>query len=192
MAYATLADVKEEGSFGNTVDDRLLQQKLTNAQAMIDNFCNRHFEAVAATRSYNRFYAGIRGGSLLYLDSDLLTLTGLTNGNGAAIPTDGSGCWLEPRNEPPYGVIRLKSAYVFTLDVDGDITVTGTWGFTATPPADIQEATVQLANYLYRLRDSQVFDVTADMSSGQLTIPKGVPVSVMKILNNYRRPRINL
>jgi hypothetical protein len=90
---------------------------------------------------------------------------------------------------PPYHWIKLYSntGVYWQWDVDEWVSVTGTWGYSATAPADIVRATTVLAAYLYRQKDSQVFDVTAVPEAGVITIPSGIPATVMKIIGRYKR-----
>lgn len=52
---------------------------------------------------------------------------------------------------------------------------------------DVWEAVIELAAYLYDLKDSQVYDVTATPETGMMVIPKGVPAQVRLAINAYRR-----
>lgn len=117
---------------------------------------------------------------VLYLGRDLLTVTTLTNGDGNVISS--TGYWLEPRNDPPYRQIRLRSSESWVFNTDGEITVAGTWGRTSSPPDDIVEAALELIAYRYRNRDNPVFDVTASPEIGVITVPKGFPITVERIL----------
>lgn len=199
MAYASLAQLKNYLGISVTSDDTLLTDLLARAQQAIDSYCHRSFEARTETRYYRQDAVAIADPfgydithevlnpvyDVLYLDDDLLAVTTLTNGNGETIPS--SGYWLEPRNGPPYWYIRLKSAYNWEFDTDGEISVAGTWGYATTAPDDIVHATVRLAAYFYRQKDAQVFDTTAMPEVGVITIPQGIPADVKLILNHYVR-----
>ena len=119
---------------------------------------------------------------VLNLRRDLLSITTLTNADGNVISS--TGYWLEPRNDPPYRQIRLRSSEAWIFNTDGEVSVNGQWGFSSAPPLDIVEATLQLAAYLYRNRDNPVYDVTASPEIGVITVPKGFPAHVRKILEN--------
>ncbi len=192
MAYATLAQFREykiqpNGSASApvpTTDDALITRLLGVAQAEIERICRRTFEAVAQTRTYGDTNARIVD-QRLYLDRELLTVTSITNGSGQVVPA--GGYWLEPRNEPPYSMIFLKTSYVWLINVDTEIEVTGTWGASATPPADIEQATLELTAYLYDLRKQQNYDVTAVPELGQMIIPGGFPKHVENVLKSHKR-----
>ena len=85
--------------------------------------------------------------------------------------------------------IRANSAkyWRYTTDPEGGITVTGKWAYSLTPPEAIKQATIRLAAYLYKQRDAQVFDITAQPEIGVITVPKGLPADVKQILDGFRR-----
>jgi hypothetical protein len=190
MAYATLADVKIYTDIQEAGDNALVQRLLNTAQRYIDAETNRTFEASTATRYYTEAARDERNSTILHLDADLLTVTELLNGDTDQTEITATDYWLLDRNEgPPYHWIQLTtngSSY-WQWDTDGWVEVTGTWGYTTTAPADITQATAQLATYLYRQKDSQVFDVTAIPEAGVITIPQGIPATVKKIIDKYRR-----
>jgi hypothetical protein len=183
MSYASETDLKGYLGISGTSEDTLLAALLARAQKVIEDYTGRTFEASDGTRYYDASY--VEGDTLL-LDADLISLTSLTNGDGTEIPSE--GCWLLPRNSPPYYAIRLKSSYSWTFDTDGEIIVTGSWGYSTTPPATITHATIRLVAYYYRQKDTGVFDVTVFPEAGVLQVPKGLPEDVRILLEPYRRP----
>jgi uncharacterized phiE125 gp8 family phage protein len=194
VAYGSLANLKTYLGITKTEDDAILTALLPRAQGIIDRYTGRTFEAVTQTRYYERIAQDWTDWRLLVVDGDLLTVTSLKNGDAAATVISPSDYWLWPFSAPseraPYWGIRLKENGVTTgweFDSDGRVEVTGTWGYSATAPADIEHATLRLAGYLYRQRDAQVFETTADPVTGQMTIPPGMPKDVRLILDQYRR-----
>jgi len=191
MAYATLEDLRGYLDIDITSDDPLLQEAIESAQSYIDSQTNRHFEAVTATRYYDSS-ARSRWDSRqldLYGD-DLLTITTLTNGDSSGTVIAAANYWLTPRNEgPPYHGILLKSDITdyWEWDTDYWVSVAGTWGYSATVPDDIRQATLSLAAYLFRSKDSQVFETTAIIESGAIAIPQGIPATVDRIIGRYKR-----
>lgn len=181
MAYATLVQLKEYLSISTDADDHLLERLLSAATAVIEQYTGRCFAATPATRRYG---AERISGSLLLLDGDLWSLESVTNAAGETIPA--GGVVLIPRT-PPHYALRLRMDYSWSVSGENDtVSVTGAWGWSATPPADIVQACVRLAAYFYRQKDSQVFDVTAIPDAGVITVPKGLPVDVRIILDRYR------
>jgi len=117
-------------------------------------------------------------------------VTALVNGNGTPIPA--TGFVLQPANEYPKYMIRLRRGYhwTYTSDPIQAIEVTGVWGFV---PADhprhqeIVQAIIRLAGYLYKQRDSQVWDNTSFLEGGILTIPEGAPRFTLDVIENIAK-----
>jgi hypothetical protein len=185
--YSTLSDLRDylssNGGLG-TAQDGLLTDCLLRAEGFIDAYTRRDFAGTAGTVYYSRWTANVAGPAL-YLDRDLVELTGLVNGDGQTIPV--GSVWVEPRNEgPPYRVLRLYSSYVYSWNTDSEITVSGTWGFSTRAPADIQGAAVRLAAYIFRLKDTGPGDVAGFSEAGETTIAKGLPEELKFTLAPYR------
>ncbi len=197
MAYAALADVRTYLGIATaeTGDDTLITALIARAQSIIDRYTGRKFEASASTaRYFERFALDRSDRSLLLVDEDLLTVTELKNGDNDETIISSSDYWLWPYNAVadgvPYWGIKLKDNATndgWEFDTDGRVKVTGTWGYSATAPDGIKHATIRLAGYLYRQRDSQVFETTADPVTGQMIIPPGMPKDVRLILDGYKR-----
>jgi hypothetical protein len=185
MAYCTASEVNVYSGIPST--DAAMIALIPRAEAMIEEFTRRTFEARTETHYYN-----VPDGRELYIDDDdLLTISALTNGDGTVLTT--ADYYLYPRNTNPKWAIVLKqsSDYVWEDDADGNtegvISVAGTWGYSATVPDDIKHACIRLTTYLYRQKDSSVMDSVAYQEAGILTIPKGIPQDVLDILTRYRR-----
>lgn len=183
--YTTLEALK--GYLGiaatETNDDDLLSTLINSATDFINNRCGRQFMASTRTCYYGR---GSLRGQLLILDNDLLSVTTLTNGDGTVITADDYLLW--PRNITPYAAIRLKQNRVWSFrDSDSEIVVTGQWGYSITPPADIVQACTRLAAHLYRQKDASFFDATSTPEMGGLVIQRGIPPDVDQLVRMYRR-----
>ncbi len=187
MAYATLAQLRAEINITATTDDTLLSDKLTRAQGIINAATGRVFEAATATRYYDAV-ANVDG-LTLNLDDDLLSISTLTNGNASVIVA--ANYTLLPTNTSPKYAIRLRAskgiAWEYLTDPENAISVAGTWGFSATAPADIVQATIRTAAWLYKQRDSQVFDTISVPGTGEIIVPPGLPRDVQRICGAYRR-----
>lgn len=192
MAYASLADIKiyrgintaTSGSLASTKDDVILAACLTRAQAQIDAYCDRTFEAAAtATRSFDAVRDVSDDGRTLYLDADLCSITTITNGTAVAV----TKYVTVPTNVTPYREIRLKASagesFTYSDDPEGAITVRGKWAYSTKAPADIVQATIRLAAYMYAQKDVSTFDVTAFPGEGMMTVPQGLPKDVREILD---------
>lgn len=185
MAYTDSTALKAYLGISGTGDDALLSSCVTRAQAIVDAQFSATFEAETETRYYTQY--DIENSNVLWLDMPLLTVTTLTNGDGDTISAD--DYWLLPRNDAPYWYIKLKSGGTTTayeFNTDGEVSVAGTWGYTATAPGEIVQATLRLAGYIYRQKDSQIFDTTAILELGTMTIPGGIPKDVERLLSIVR------
>lgn len=189
----TAVGLTDAGSGTHTItkaitDNDLLSDLLDEAQKYIESRTGKIFESTTATRYYRQPAVD---GTILYLDEDLLTITTLTEGDESGTEIPSTEYWLLPRNEgPPYRRIELKanSDYSWDWTTDGEISVEGTWGFSTTAPHDIRRATIILAAYLYRQKDSEVWDVVAVPEAGVVTIPQGIPATVKRIISKYQNP----
>lgn len=198
MAYCTLADLKEELGIPTltTGDDALLAKKIVNAQAFIDAYTRRTFEAPSDTIRYYAVGVDTVERDLL-LDTELAAppTTVKTNFDAVTpVTIPATDYVLLPRNKAPYYGIRIlgSSPYYwrYTSHAEKAIEVTGKFAYSTTPPADIAQACIRLAGFLYRQKDASVYDVTASLETGQMIIPKGTPQDVVNILNNRRRPTL--
>lgn len=187
MSYITLAELKMELGISGTADDALLATKIAQAQSWVNVFTGRAFEAEAATRYYG---AEAVDGQLLHLDGDLLAVTTLRNGDADATEIPAGGYVLLPRNTDAKRAIRLNSDYSWQLDSDCWISVTGSWGYSATAPEDVRAACLILAAYLYRLKDSQLMEAISTPELGLVTISQGMPPQARQLLARYRRMEV--
>ena len=188
MAYCAASDVKTYLGITGSGDDTLIGSLCTRAQAMVDAYTGRTFEASSNT---DRKFDAIRDvkGQVLYLDADLASINSVTNGDATVVTS--AQYVTEPRTATPYHALRILGsaniAWTYSTDPENAITVNGKWAYSTAAPADIVHATIRWAAYLYRAKDAQVFDVTASPELGIITVPQGIPADVQKILDPYRR-----
>jgi hypothetical protein len=191
MAYTTVSALKTYlGVVGNT-DDALLTALIARAQAIVDAYCGRTFEAAQdSTRKLDAKLSVSPDKRTLYVERDLCAITSITNGDGVSVAA--SEYVTEPRWETPfYGVtLKRESDIRWTWDdtPEDAITVVGRWAYSATAPADIVQATERLAAYLYRQKDNMSDLDRAVAVSGNMTVlPQSLPRDVQLILAPYRR-----
>lgn len=183
--WGTTGTIAQGGGTITPTQQALMGSAINEAESAIDSHTRRIFVGTAGTQFYNRFQQDQVRGQAFYLDSDLYSLTAVTNGDTTTIPV--GSVWLEPRNEgPPYRIVRLKSPYVWVWNTDSEVQFVGTWGWGTVPPSDIVGATKLLAAYYYRLKDVGPADVAGFNEGGQVTYPKGIPDTVKIILEKYR------
>ena len=185
MAYASVQQLKDYLGIDPGDDDYLLQELADRAAGIIDAYTGRRFEAETDTRYFQE--SDTDGNDLPLYGNDLLTITKLTNGNGVEIAA--ADYRLFPRNRNPKWLIKLDEgkSWNFTTG-DSEISVAGTWGWSAVAPADIQHACIRLAAFLYRQKDTSA-DIDRPMITGDgVTImPSGLPSDVQKLLDRYKR-----
>jgi len=189
MAYIAIDDMRQHLDIESDDDDEALFDAIADAQSYIEDQTNRRFEANTETRYYGRDALSPDNSCLLLVDDDLLTVTELLNGDSDSTEIVTANYWLYPRNETPYYGILLKTdvSDYWEFDTDYWVEVTGTWGYSATPPGDIKRACKHLAAFFYRQASSQIFDTTAIPEAGVITIPTGIPATVERILSRYRK-----
>jgi len=195
MAYASVTDLRSFLSIDSATDNALLETLIGRAQRWIEQQTGRVFEAIAdSARTFDALADtaldddGRR--SVLLLDRDLCAITTVTNGDGAVIA---AGQYVtEPRNEPPYWAIRIKASHgtrwTYTDTPENAISVMGRWAYSASAPADVVMATVDLTAYLYRRRgvEGASLDRVVISPSGVTMAPPGFPQSVVSVVARYQ------
>lgn len=188
MAYATLAELKAYLGFDNstrvsTQENDLLTSLLARAQASVDGMCQRTFEA--STDTVHHFDGRAIGGRVLYLDGDLCAITSVVNGDGITVA--GTAYTTEPRNVTPWHALVLRPTADIAWDgVTADIAITGKWAHSTSAPADVVQATIRLAAWMYRQKDNTGND--QPMIAGNVTIlPSRLPADVTEMLQPYKR-----
>lgn len=175
---------------GLDADDQLLEQFIDSSETQLENWTSRKFKAQKQTRVYD--YPDDDPYSIL-LDGDLQKAIRLTNGDGTVIPA--VDFVYQPANrgiandrKPAFAITLINDA-VFTYDTTPIqcIKLRGWWGWSMEPNAYTEQAVKRLTAFLYKQKDSQVFDSTAFLDGGVLVIPQGIPKYVADFIN-YHRP----
>ncbi len=191
MAYTDFSSLKLYLGNSTTADDVLLGFLIDRAQAAVDQYTHRLFEATADTTRYFTVGKDTWGRDLIF-DKDICSITTVKtnadNGTGGTTITSTYYTTM-PRNETPYYGIRLLNSanyqWEYTNDPEAGISVAGRWAYSLTAPDDIIQATTRWAGYMYRQKDAQVFDVTAIPDAGVIQIPQGIPADVKALLDPY-------
>jgi hypothetical protein len=208
MAICGLSELKDYIGSTGTSYDSLFNAALAAAEREVLNYCHRStawsgFEAsTGLTRYYTEQdvislpvgaqYPSAYTQTVLWLgDADLLSVDTLTNGDATAISS--TSYWLEPRNRGrgAYRAIRLRSGAAWSWQTDGEIAITGTWGYSSDPDPAIVGCVKETAKYLIDLRLTQTASITAMPDLGQLTIPQGMPKHVETVLRKGGYVRTN-
>ncbi len=192
MAYTTVDLVKTYLDISSTGDDTLIVDLIDSAQTWIETKTARTFESTGdTTRNYT---VGIdTDGLTLWLDEDLAAITTVTTNADASTGTElSTGEYVTmPRNFGPYYALKIKASsdeyWTYTDDPADGVTVTGRFAYSVTAPNDIAHLCKRLTAYLYRQKDAQVFDVTAILGAGLVTVPQGFPSDAQDIIDSYHR-----
>lgn len=202
--YTNVLALKQYLGIAADTDDTLITRLIIRAQGIIDDYCNRSFEASADTTRYfdcptaqggrvltdYQFNQRRVSSPTLWLDRDLCRITSIVNGDGTTISP--SQYFTMPANGVPliYG-IKLKGSsginWTYINDPEQAIAITGRWAYSLTAPPQIVYACERLAAWMYRKKDAQVFDDTAFAEGGVMHLPKGIPADVIQILNQNQR-----
>lgn len=196
--YCTLAEVREFGMFetNDTENDALLGNLIDRVCALINNKCGRVIVPDADETHYFtlddiadcEYEGGIKIGDLM-LDDTLLSVTTLTNGNGDSIA--GTEYFLMPRSYERKSYIRIKEAstVAWEFDTDGYIAVAGRWGYTATVPADVKQAAIEMVLYCFHRRgdNMMVVDRPQQSQDGTRFLPAAWTQFGKEVYEHYRR-----
>lgn len=195
MAYATLAQLKAYIGAQKTTDDGLLGDLLERATKVIENRLGFGFAASSDTIKTFDAVADVDrvDGSILHFRTWLAAAptTVKTDADGSPITIPSNAYILLDRTVgPPYWGLKIKGSadYVWewTNDPEMGITVEGKWGWSVTPPEDIVHATVRLAGFMYRQKETGAeADRAAVLSDGVMLLPAEIPKDVLAIVNKY-------
>lgn len=186
MAYVTLDDVKGFLGVSGTGDDTLILALIDAAQEMVDQFCDRCFEAsVDEVRVFDCVYPTVIGRDL-FLDADLCAVTEVVNGDGSVVMADE---YVTQPVTPPFFALRLLDAsqkvWTYAASPDGALQVTGRWAATITPPPVVVHATRELVAWLYRSYDRQGGGEQGTAPAAPMAAP--LPAVVTTLLEPWRR-----
>lgn len=190
--YITLQNLKDYADFGTSTDDSLLNDLISRAESIIESYTGRKFAASGITGRYFDALEDVDEYTL-YLDQDLAGITVIVNGDGTEISSN--EYVTEPRNETPYYGIKIKAStckyWTYSIDPENSILVSGYWGYSQTPPEDIQHATIRLASWLYNQRETSL-DADRPMVTpeGVTILPAKLPTDILTILNKYKKVHV--
>ena len=185
-SYCTANDIAQALNIAGSQDDAWLTTLVSSASAWVDAHCGVPAGGFApASDSTRRFDVCALEDGELRLDMPLVSLTSLTNGDGTSIDT--ATVRLQPINGPHYWSIRMLSTGPGWQWVqDGLFAVTGKWGWSATVPTPVKEATVMLAAWLYKRYQAGLQDAANNVEIGQMMYSERMPKQVVALLAPFR------
>jgi hypothetical protein len=199
MSYATLAEFKSyisEMTGGvqtvfTVAEDALLQKFLDQADAEIEGQTGRSF-GQGSNNHIHYYTKDDVDDKTLHLDADLVSITTLTNGNGAAIAS--TDYWLLPMNasvtgqnayDGSYYAIQLKDGHDWQFDTNGRVSVNGRWGWMQGAPVEIVRAAMRIA-YWYWVKRNET-GATNVAGEALTTESDAYPADVRIVLDRYTR-----
>jgi len=188
MSYISVAEAKAYiGGISGSGDDALMATLIDAAQSFIEGYTNRVFDAVDGVE--RTFGMQDVVDDMLILDRDLSAITSITNGDSDVLVA--TEYVTVPANDTPYYAIKLRKFsnlyWTYTDDPEDEIVISGAWGYSETPPADILQATYDIVKTVYRSRDSNTDAGRTFISGGVIITPAEVPKMTLLTLNRYRR-----
>lgn len=189
--YCTLSDLKTVLRINDTVDDTMLEARITEASRVIDQHCDRRFYADSSATA-RIFIAPTHD---LVLVDDISTTTGLviktdSAGDGTYATTlTASQYQLEPVNGlakgSPVTMIRsIGESFPITAAPAG-VQVTAKWGWPSVP-SPVTSACILLAGRLVKRGDS-LLGVAGFGDLGAITV-RAIDPDVERMLRPYRNP----
>lgn len=187
--YCGKNDVKTYLGIGQDVDDILLDQIIDRATAIVEGFTHRVFVCDGATSRFLDAECDVtEGGRMLWLRGDLCAITYVKNGDGSTVASN--QYVTEPRRETPYYALRMRwdanNPWLWDDTPEDSIEVNGMWAYSITPPVQIVQATIRLAAFLYRQKDTTA-DLDRPLMSGDgiVIMPAKLPTDVMQLIKTY-------
>ena len=188
--YCTLGELKAVLRIMDTVDDELLESRISEASRVIDQHCDRRFYAddTATARVY------VANASDVVFVDDISTTTGLvvktdSAGDGTYLTTlTASQFQNEPLNATSKGLpitsIRGTATGVFpTTAAPAGVQVTAKWGWPSVPEP-VKSACILLAGRLVKRGDS-LLGVAGFGDLGAITV-RAIDPDVERMLRPYR------
>jgi hypothetical protein len=189
--YCTLSELKSVMRINDTVDDTMLEARITEASRVIDQHCDRRFYA-DANASARLYVAPV---SDLVMVDDISTTTGLivkidSAGDGTYATTLTSSQYqLEPVNGlakgTPVTMIRAINIALPTTAAPAGVQITAKWGWPSVP-SPVTSACILLAGRLVKRGDS-LLGVAGFGDLGAITV-RAIDPDVERMLRPYRNP----
>lgn len=178
--YTDLTTVKSRLDIAKTLQDAAIERMVEAASRQIDGWCARAFYTETVARAVTAEWPGE-----IALDRDLLSITALATDqdrDGVFEVTWSVSDYRLVGNAPFQSIAARNGAFPVESYA---VQVTGEWGYAATVPAPIAEATLLLVARLLKRKDAP-FGIAGTQDMGQLqTI--GRDKDVEALIAPYRR-----
>ena len=188
--YILESDLRSFLRIGDMQDDTFIDYAITTASRAIDKHCNRQFGQVTAAeqRRYSMYPNASRGRYVVPMDDLGDDTSFAVQFNSAAVTT----YELEPFNALLEGKVYTRVTFdpqdLTPKGDQGEIYLTGKWGWTAFPVAVTQAALIQ-ASRIFNRRTSPYGIAGSPEMGSELRLLARVDPDVAVSLADYRRPR---
>ena len=180
-AYCTAAEIKTALNITSSTDDTRLGALADAVSTRLDRLYNLPdggFAVAATSIRYYDEYSICEG--VLNLDMPCLSVSTLVDAANMTIPADGFR--LQPVNGVRKWSIQLINGYGWGWVTDGQIAVTGKFGWSTSVPNDVHEAAIMYAAWLHKRYQAALQDNTANQELGQLIYSEPIPKQVIALL----------
>lgn len=196
MSYVTYAQVKAfKGDLD--ADKTLVESLIARAEGWLNRECRRTLVAESDTTRYADAAGDHLDGRYLEVSwlGDLCAVTTLVNGDGTTITSAQYTTYPKPVTFEKPTIQRLKLLdsvnifWTYTTDWENAIAITGRWALfsSASVPAEITNAVIRLALYLYKVKDTDAFETIVIPEAGIIQAPSGFPADVARLVRLFRK-----
>jgi hypothetical protein len=182
MGYTTLAALKSFGGFEGDDENVILSALIGSATSAIENYTQRVFQIDSESeQDFNYTYASSLPGESRFSGSTLYFYEELA-ASGASITDNPTVIYLPEDGPPYYGIYMTDGSWASPT-----VTIFGWWGYSKTPPPDIEMACLRLSKWLYDMRDTSSGSSAVITPEGRVLLPQGLPSDVKQLLAPYRK-----
>ncbi len=204
MAYPAASDaVYYIGETPDTDGNVQITNCLKWAIQVVETTTGRVFDAVASDGTEKRYFNAeydVDDEGVLWLDKDLLSVSLDTDGKPVIdagttdiILSTSDIVYLPANGTPKWGIKILASSgkyWSYEYDADNAISVTGVWGYSSTPPEDINWAILRLTKWMFNQRiTANAIDQPLLTGDGVTIMPMRLPADVLTVLAQYKKPK---
>lgn len=195
--YCTTAELKTRLGISDANDDTVLGMAISAASRQVERYCRRQFNDAGSASARVYYPTSAR----LVMVDDFHTTTGLDISVDEDDDGDFETIWastdyqVEPLNGIvdgmtgyPYWRIRAVESQYFVAGVRATVQVTARWGWAAVP-APVKEATLALAEEIYKLKDSP-YGIAGFGEFGFVRVRENP--KIVSLLMNYRRDAVRV
>ena len=178
LYYITVSEFKAYRNISGTGDDNLILSMVAAATGYLENGWGYVYRCDSDTD--REFYADDVNGLTLNFDKPLASITSVANGDGAAVA---STEYITLPRDAPYYAVRLRETSTVRWNTYTDnITVTGRWAYSVTPPARVKEACKVIVNYLYDKKNTGIDADRQIITAEGIILPAGISKAVSDLM----------